>query len=136
MGKVLVVEDEPDNRELIRMVLEMAGHEVVEATTGEAGLEAIREDRPDVVLMDISLPGRYDGLEVTRLIRSDPHIEDLPIVAFTAHAMNGDRERVLNAGCDEYMTKPIEDLMDFSRRITELATAGRKIHADKQDGRG
>ena len=125
MAKILVVEDEPDNRELIRMVLEMAGHEVAEATNGEAGLEAIRQDRPDVVLMDISLPGRYDGLDVTRMVRADPNIEDLPIVAFTAHAMSGDRERTLSAGCDDYITKPIEDLKDFSRRIAELATKGR-----------
>lgn len=128
MGRVLVVEDEPDNRELIRMILEMAGHEVIEATTGESGLEVARAERPDVVLMDISLPGRYDGLEVAGLMRADPVFDAIPIVAFTAHAMKGDRERMLEAGCDEYMTKPIEDLKEFSDRIGELAVTGRNGH--------
>ena len=125
MARILVVEDEPDNRELIRMVLEMAGHEIFEASNGEAGLEMARAAGPDLVLMDISLPGRYDGLEVTRILRADSAFDRLPIVAFTAHAMNGDRERVLAAGCDEYLTKPIEDLRVFSSRIAELAARGR-----------
>jgi two-component system cell cycle response regulator DivK len=126
MRRVVIVEDEPDNRELVRMILELAGLEVLEAGTGEAGLELIRNERPDVVLMDISLPGRYDGLDVTRLLRGDPSYDDIPIIAFTAHAMTGDRERILEAGCDEYMTKPIESLREFSRCVTDFADRGRR----------
>jgi CheY-like chemotaxis protein len=125
MAKVLVIEDEPDNRDLVRFVLEMAGHEVVEAATGEEGLVAARSVRPDVVLTDVSLPGLLDGYEVTRRLRADPELKDLPILAITAHAMRGDRERALEAGCDDYLSKPIEDLEAFAGWVAGYADAGR-----------
>ena len=125
MPKVLVIEDEPDNRDLVRFVLEMAGHEVVEAVTGEEGLALAREARPDVVLTDVSLPGLLDGYEVTRRIRADPELRDLPVLAITAHAMRGDRERALETGCDDYLSKPIEDLEAFADWVTRYAESGR-----------
>ena len=125
MAKVLVIEDEPDNRDLVRFVLEMAGHEVVEAVTGEEGLALAREARPNVVLTDVSLPGLLDGYEVTRRIRADPELRDLPVLAITAHAMRGDRERALETGCDDYLSKPIEDLEAFADWVTRYAESGR-----------
>ena len=125
MPKVLVIEDEPDNRDLVRFVLEMAGHEVVEAVTGEEGLALAREARPNVVLTDVSLPGLLDGYEVTRRIRADPELRDLPVLAITAHAMRGDRERALETGCDDYLSKPIEDLEAFADWVTRYAESGR-----------
>ena len=125
MPKVLVIEDEPDNRDLVRFVLEMAGHEVAEAVTGEEGLALAREARPNVVLTDVSLPGLLDGYEVTRRIRADPELRDLPVLAITAHAMRGDRERALEAGCDDYLSKPIEDLEAFAGWVARYAESGR-----------
>jgi two-component system cell cycle response regulator DivK len=125
MPKVLLIEDEPDNRDLVRLVLEMAGHEVVEAATGEEGLALARRVRPDAVLTDMSLPGLIDGYEVTRRMRADPELKDLPILAITAHAMRGDRERILEAGCDDYRSKPIEDLEAFAGWVTRYAESGR-----------
>ena len=125
MAKILFVEDEPDIRDLVRMALEDV-HGVPLAATAEEGLRRAAEVEPDLILMDISLGGVIDGLEATRRLRSDPRFDATPIIALTAHAMPGDRERVLSAGCDEHWPKPITDLLAFRDLITRVASEGRK----------
>ena len=108
MAKILVVEDSPDIRVLIRMLLESAGHEVVTASDGREGVETARRQTPDLVLMDLSLPV-LSGWEATRQIKSGPETADITVIAVTAHAMQGDRERALAAGCDGFLSKPIDE---------------------------
>lgn len=107
MARILLVEDNEDNRDMLSRRLERRGHEVIIAVNGLEGVEKATAERPDIVLMDISLP-EIDGYEATRRIRSDETISRTPIIALTAHAMAGDRERAIEAGCDDYDTKPIE----------------------------
>jgi CheY-like chemotaxis protein len=107
MKKIAVVEDNPDNRLLVRVILDSL-YEVTEYETGFAALEGIQTDKPDLVLLDVSLP-EMDGTEVLRRIRADARLRDLPVIALTAHAMAGDREKFLAAGFDDYVTKPIVD---------------------------
>ncbi|MCK9591015.1 MAG: response regulator [Methanoregula sp.] len=106
MTKVLVIEDNEKNRYLISFILRGSGYEVIEAVTGEEGVAVAISKRPDLVLMDIQLPG-IDGYEATRRIRSAPESEKIPIIALTSYAMTGDRERALAAGCTGYVEKPI-----------------------------
>ena len=106
MTKVLVIEDNEKNRYLISFILKGSGYEVIEAITGEEGVEIAIRKRPDLVLMDIQLPG-IDGYETTRRIRADSAGEKVPIIALTSYAMTGDRERALAAGCTGYVEKPI-----------------------------
>lgn len=128
--KILVVEDSPDIRVLVRMLLEAGGHEVLTAADGRAGIEAAREARPDLVLMDLSLP-IVSGWEAARAIKDDPATSSIPVVAVTAHAMHGDRERALAAGCDGFIAKPIDEetfeplVRSFLRApVEELSPAG------------
>lgn len=107
MKKVALVEDNADNRLLVQAILEDHYH-VIEYDNGRSALDGIRTGRPDLVLLDISLPG-MDGMEVLREIRVDDQLRALPVIALTAHAMAGDRERFLGAGFDDYLTKPITD---------------------------
>ncbi len=102
-----MVEDNPDNRELVRMLL-TGLYEVTEYESGQQALDGIRACRPDLVLLDISLP-QMDGPEVVRVIRLDETLKDLPVIALTAHAMAGDREKYIAAGFTDYLTKPIID---------------------------
>jgi CheY-like chemotaxis protein len=132
MAKILVVEDDRDIRDLIRMVLEMEGHELHEAATGEDGLAEAKRLRPDAILMDLSLAGLIDGLESTRRLRADSAFDHTPIIALTAHAMRGDREHSLHAGCDEHWTKPIIDLDQFKEMIERVVADGRG--GGKRDG--
>ena len=125
MAKILFVEDEPDIRDLVRLALEDE-HGVTVAETAEEGLRHAAEDAPDLILMDISLGGSFDGLEATRRLRADPRFHATPIIALTAHAMPGDRERVLAAGCDEHWPKPITDLLAFRDMVARVASEGRK----------
>lgn len=104
---VAVVEDNPDNRLLVQAILEDE-YEIVEFESGIAALEGFGEVSPDVVLLDISLP-EMDGSEVLRRMKEDPELSSIPVIALTAHAMAGDRERFLEEGFDEYVTKPIVD---------------------------
>jgi CheY-like chemotaxis protein len=106
MSLVLLVEDVEDNRDLARMLLESAGHGVVEAHDGAQAIQAARKHLPALILMDLSLPD-VDGWEAFRRIRADELTAHIPVVALTAHAMSGDRERVLAAGFDGYIAKPI-----------------------------
>jgi len=107
VAKILLVEDNELNRDMLSRRLTRRGYQVVVAEDGERGLELVRAERPDLVLMDMSLPG-IDGWEATRRLRADPEIADTRVIALTAHAMAGDRERALEAGCDDYDTKPVE----------------------------
>jgi two-component system cell cycle response regulator DivK len=105
--KILYVEDNEDNIFMLKNRLARAGYTVVIATDGEQGVAMALSERPDMVLMDLSLPV-LDGWEATRQIKAAPQTRDIPIIALTAHAMTGDREKALSAGCDDFDTKPIE----------------------------
>ncbi len=107
MKRIAVVEDNPDNRLLVQAILEDK-YVVFEYENGIEALEGLKKDKPDLVLMDISLP-EMDGTEVLEHIRADDNLKDLPVIALTAHAMSGDRERFLNIGFNDYLTKPITD---------------------------
>ena len=122
MPKILIVEDSPDNMRLFRTLLTMRGHEVVGLTGGDGLLETLERDRPELVLMDIQLPGK-DGFTLLAEIRASDH-RDLAVLVLTAHAMSGDRERALAAGFDGYITKPI-DIRAFPAQV-ERALAGER----------
>lgn len=122
MPKILVVEDSPDNMKLFRTVLTLKGHEVTGLPGGEGLLETIERTTPDLVLMDIQLPGQ-DGFALLREIRQSP-FSTLRVVALTAHAMTGDRERALEAGFDGYITKPI-DIRNFPTQVSRALTGER-----------
>lgn len=107
MARLLLIEDNQANLELMRYLLSAFGHEVLTAEDGSAGLAAARSEHPQLVLCDIHLP-KMDGYEVARQIKSDPELRRLPVIAITALAMVGDRERGLQAGFDAYIFKPIE----------------------------
>ena len=106
MAKILIVEDNPANMALAKFLLESAGHTVLSATDAEAGLSLARAERPNLILMDIQLPG-MDGLEATGLLKRDDATRAIPVVALTALAMKGDEERIRAAGCDGYIAKPL-----------------------------
>ncbi len=106
-AEILIIEDNPLNMELARDLLESRGYQVRGAVTAQEGILAIRASLPDLVLMDIQLPG-MDGLTATRLLRQDDSLKDLIIIALTAHAMKGDEQKVLEAGCNGYLSKPID----------------------------
>lgn len=108
MKKVAVVDDNPDNRLIIRTILEDQ-YEIVEFSSGLEAIDGFRKERPDVVILDISLP-EMDGTEILRRIRDDSELHDLPVIALTAHAMVGDREKYLSAGFNDYVAKPILDM--------------------------
>jgi CheY-like chemotaxis protein len=113
--KILVVEDNDANMLLTTDVLMMAGYQVVQAMTAEEGIEVARSEQPNLILMDVSLPG-MDGLEAAAALKADPTTAGIPIVALTAYAMKGDRERMLAAGCDGYISKPI-DIPEFIETV-------------------
>jgi len=120
MARILLVEDNEMNRDMLSRRLMRLGHEVVIAIDGADGIAKAREAAPDVVLMDMSLPV-IDGWEATRRLRADPDTQHLRIIALTAHAMAGDRAKALEAGCDDYDTKPL-DLPRLLEKInTQLA---------------
>jgi two-component system cell cycle response regulator DivK len=103
--RILVVEDQEDNRQILRDLLGNAGYELVEAADGEQALAACAKQRPDLILMDIQLPV-MDGYETTRRIRTDPESKAIPIIAVTSYALAGDEAKALAAGCNAYITKP------------------------------
>lgn len=105
-ARILVIEDNQDNMTLISDVLISLKYVVLQATDGEQGVAMADAERPDLILMDLSLP-RVDGWTATRRIKANPDLQHIPIIALTAHAMIGDRERALAAGCDDYVSKPI-----------------------------
>jgi CheY-like chemotaxis protein len=107
MTTILIVEDNEMNRDMLSRRLERKGYEVLLAVDGEMGLEVARANTPDLVLMDMSLPV-VDGWEATRRLKADDRLKHIPVIALTAHAMANDRDKALEAGCDDYDTKPIE----------------------------
>jgi two-component system cell cycle response regulator DivK len=116
--KILVVEDNPINMQLMLTILSRAGHVVLQAEDAKAGLDLARRERPALIFMDIQLPG-MDGLEATRLLKDDPATRAIPVVGVTAYAMKGDRERILAAGCDDYIAKPVsyKDVLEMAARL-------------------
>lgn len=113
MATILLVEDNADNRDIYRTVLEHFGYDVIEAHDGEMGIRLARERGPDLILMDISIP-KIDGWEATRILKADPETAGIPVIALTAHALTSDRERAKEIGCDGYLAKPVEP-----RRVLE-----------------
>ena len=107
MAKILLVEDNEMNRDMLGRRLRRKGFEVVEAVDGQQGLEVAESEAPDLVLMDLSLPV-MDGWEATGRLKAAPQTASIPVIALSAHAMSGDRERALEAGCDDFDTKPVE----------------------------
>ncbi len=103
---VLLIEDNPQNRYLVTYLLEQRGYEVIQAESGRLGIELAGQVRPDLILLDIQLP-LMDGYAVARVLKADPHLNSIPIVAVTSYAMVGDRERAMAAGCNGYLEKPI-----------------------------
>ncbi|WP_425408740.1 response regulator [Hyphococcus sp.] len=112
---VLIVEDNELNMKLFRDLLEAHGYETLEARTGPEALEALKETRPDLILMDIQLP-EVSGLEVTQQIKSNSELADIPVIAVTAFAMKGDEERIRNGGCEDYIAKPIS-VVSFIEKV-------------------
>ncbi len=118
MKQIALIEDNPDNRLLVRVILEPL-YQVTEYESGFAALEGFQREKPDLVLLDVSLP-EMDGTEVLKRIRANDRVRGLPVIALTAHAMAGDREKFLSAGFDDYVTKPILDetlLLDAIQRL-------------------
>ncbi len=117
MSKILLVEDNEMNRDMLSRRLKRKGYDVAMAVDGREGIEMARTGEYDLILMDMSLP-EVDGWEATRQLRATPETEGVPIIALTAHAMAGDREKALEAGCDDYDTKPIE----LDRLLSKMET--------------
>jgi CheY-like chemotaxis protein len=115
MARILVVEDAEDNRDMLSRRLQRRGYRVIGAADGQEAVEMAARERPDLILMDVGLPV-MDGLEATRRIRARAETHTTPIIALTAHAMSGDRERALQAGCDDYHAKPVE----LPRLLTQM----------------
>ncbi len=127
MARILLVEDNEMNRDMLSRRLERKGHEVAIAVNGREGIEMARAGEYDLVLMDMSLP-EVDGWEATRQLRAEPETEGIPVIALTSHVMLGDREKALEAGCDDYDTKPIE-FKRLMRKIEALLDGGSKPSA-------
>jgi two-component system cell cycle response regulator DivK len=117
MASVLIIEDNPANMKLATFLLQAAGHSVTSATDAEAGLTLARDDQPNLILMDIQLPG-MDGLEATMLLKGADATRAIPVIALTALAMKGDEERIRAAGCDGYIAKP----MHYQDFLSTIAT--------------
>lgn len=107
MKTILLVEDNEDNLVVYRTILEHVGYGVIEARDGEEGIHRARHDHPDLILMDISIP-KLDGWEATRRLKGDAQTEGIPVIALTAHALEEDRRRAIEVGCDGYLAKPVE----------------------------
>ena len=103
--RILVAEDEPDNRRIVVRVLTVEGYETLEAADGRAAVALARREHPDLIMMDLAMPG-MDGWEAARQLKADPETADIPIIALTAFALRGDEERAREAGCDDYLSKP------------------------------
>src|SRR5262245_5819497 len=117
-ARILVVEDNPANMKLVRLLLEMASYQVLEAEDAPKGIEIATAEMPDLVLMDIQLPG-MDGLEAVRRLRANPATRDLKIIALTAFAMKGDESRMIEAGCNGYIAKPIQ-YQEFLQTVSTI----------------
>ncbi len=118
--RILYVEDNPQNKRLVKKILSAKGYEVLEAEDGLTGIEMALNDQPALILMDINLPG-IDGMEATARLKASP-VAHIPIIALTANAMRGDRERIMAAGCDEYMQKPISNALLYETVVRFIGT--------------
>ncbi|MEC4719313.1 response regulator [Noviherbaspirillum sp. CPCC 100848] len=123
MPKILIIEDSPANMKLAVLLVSSTGHAPLQAEDARKGIELARSERPDLILMDMQLPD-MDGMEATAILKADESTRDIPVVALTASAMKGDRERMLAAGCDGYIEKPI-DFASFAGEI-KAVLAGRR----------
>ena len=120
---ILIVEDEPKNLTLFRDLLQRFGYATIEATNGRDGVELARARNPNLILMDIQLPV-MDGLEATRILKLDAKTKNIPVLALTSYAMKGDRDKILKAGCDGYLAKPV-DVREFLSAVARyLSTQG------------
>jgi CheY-like chemotaxis protein len=129
VSKVLLIEDNEENRDGLSRHLRRKGYETLLAVDGREGVEAARAEAPDLILMDMSLPG-LDGWEATRLLKAAPQTRGIPVIALTAHAMAGDREKALEVGCDDYDTKPVE----FARLLGKIESLLRERAARGRGG--
>ena len=114
-GRILVVEDNMDTYELVRFILEKNGYDTFLAMNGRDGVNAATKQMPDLIIMDLAMPG-MDGWTATRLIKSDVRTKVIPLITLTAHALPGDRQRAMDSGCDEYITKPM-DLLELVESV-------------------
>lgn len=117
MKVILIIEDDPKSLKLIRDLLRASGYTIIEATDGRQGVELAKAQKPDLILMDIQMPV-IDGFEATRILKADGGTKDIPVVALTAYAMQGDEEKMRKAGCDGYIAKPI-DTKEFLKMVAE-----------------
>jgi CheY-like chemotaxis protein len=134
MSKILIAEDNPVNRELLRELLEMRGHTVAEACDGEEALRIIEQTQPHLVLLDIGMP-LLDGFGVIRKIRENPRFASMPVVAVTAYAMQGDREKILSSKFDGYLSKPVDArslTQELDRLLSQQGEQG--LSADQASG--
>ncbi len=113
---ILIVEDEARNMRLLRDLLQFSGYKTIEATDGEQGVELAKASEPDLILMDVLMP-KMDGLEATRILKADAATSNIPILVLTSYAMKGDKETILQAGCDGYLAKPL----DIKELLQEVA---------------
>ncbi|MFC2070469.1 response regulator [Chloroflexota bacterium] len=114
---ILIIEDEPRNLRLIQDLLQVSGYSSIEATNGEIAVELAKANKPDLILMDIQMPV-MDGLEATQILKADINTSHIPIIALSSYAMRGDKERILETGCDDYMSKPI-DIKEFQKMVAD-----------------
>jgi len=114
-GRVLIVEDNMDTYELVRFILEKNGYEVFLAVNGRDGVNAANKQKPDLIVMDLSMP-EMDGWTATRLIKENKQTASIPLIALTAHVLPGDRQRAIDSGCDEFITKPM-DLLELVETV-------------------
>ena len=127
--KILIVEDSPPNMRLIEMTLRLKGYELIEAIDGEEAPNMVIREKPDLIIMDLNLP-KVSGLEVTKRLRQMPAFNHIPIIAVTAHAMKGDKEKIIEAGCDAYLPKPI-NTHQLPRVVAEMLRQRQKDSASQ-----
>ena len=122
--KILIVEDNPQNMKVVEMTLRPHGYSLIKATNGEEALMAVSREEPDLVIMDVQIP-KIDGLEVTRKLRRMPAFSHIPIIAVTAYAMKGDKEKAIEAGCDAYLSKTV-DTRELPKVVAEMLLGRRQ----------
>jgi len=129
MPRILIIEDNEENRDALARRLQRRGYDVVMAGDGQQGVEMAKSEKPDLILMDMNMPV-LDGWRASQLVRADPETRELPIIGLTAHALAGDREKALQAGCSDYHTKPV----DFPRLLAQIEVLIRKGDDLKDSG--
>ena len=119
MKKILIVDDQVQIRELVEVTLRLTDYQILQAKSGEEAIEIVKAEKPDLTIMDIMMPGGMDGLEAARIIKNDPETKDCTIIMLTAKGQEADREKGLEAGADDYFTKPFSPL-DLIRKVEEI----------------